>query len=1447
MQVSFYQKRSSERSISFTNKLKRGALVALAMGSIASLTWLSIAPTSTKAEDIPTNITPLNNTTAQQIKTGDITLENGTVDTLLFNYGPLNPTADDDQDGLANKDELFTYEKNGKTYLYYKSHPRLADTDGDGYNDKEDSDPLAWNVSARDAIIGQELTYRDDNYINRVLEGKRPLSDQELYKGKNETQGRLEYRLMNREWGPYWEREESFHWDTGFDASLFKFSNKTLPFLKQGTYILAIRGTSDNKDVASDAKLGLGTWPDQATSAVDLAKIINARQDKIKNLTVTGHSLGGYLTQFFAAHSLGLYYGNPKNGFTKNNELYWEPKKFYNTSIKHSYTFNAPKIVAGYLSPTTQEYARLSEIINKELPISNYVVANDSVTAVTGAPKGYIALPNSDQGHSSRSFFEDKFINQPGFSVGKRRGLSGIGYQDPEIMLIEFNKLSHVRFVTTENIELKQERFALSEKALGAVDFSTHVPTNYVIDPAQLTGGRARATYGTTTTFKALGKPVTVTYHYDLVDENNSPVATNTLGKDEQDALKDTQVSTRYDQAYTVPATPLSPNVDFRYEVVDTSALTAIAPKDLTEDKTVNVKLRRIPVLLTTTVKLLQENTGTVLLTHEYQTKPSDTNTIAFDNKLVPEHYNLVPGQDEKLNIKPGSTIELLVRGEPLTISYKYEIVDETGAKLALNSLSEQEKQTFQDFNREGRYQEELTATNKPNLESLSEDYLYELLNPEVLAAIPAEQMTKDQELVIRIKRSEKKVETSLRFVDVNSGTTLDTIKFTTKQSEKDKIVVAKEKIPAHYELVAGEEDKLNLDPGSHTSIKVQGEKLNVTYTFVILNEADEVIATDALTPAEQQAFSTVVKEARYKQAVGAFELMDLNQVSPDYSYELINPNSTEPLPAQDVVENKTIAIKLRRTEHKIATRVEYQDVKTQEILKTLSFTSSPSDKNPIDISGQDLPPMYELVAGEESKLQVTPGSNTTILLQGVPVTLSWHYILLDEAGKTIPQEKLSAKEQAAFQDFTKQVRYKQGLEALSKPNLEEIDEDYSYKLLTPEVFEAISDESVYGDMDFAIRIERKEKKVNTLVKFVDSAGNSLGELKLETKPSEKENISLADKLPAHYVVSDKDQDKLEVKPGSTTTITLVGEPITVKYNYELTDEQGMLIPAEDYSANENKVFTSFSQTGRYKETLNAQTKPDLSAVDEDFKYELQNADALSEIPDNLMLADKEITLKVKRSAVKVVTVVEYRDAQNDQLLNTYQVITKPSEKELIDVSLVPLPESYKLVAGEENKLQVKPGSTTVLKLEKIEVTPEPTPEPDPEPVIPTPDPDLPEPSITIPTTSAPTTATSTTINTSVSEVKPTTSKTGLETTKTVATGTQTTTSETVASTAQLTSSASNTQELVSVKTTTPANSQKHKLAKTGEKSNTSVVTLLLLASLLAVGVAVTLHRRREA
>lgn len=341
---------------------------------------------------------------AEAISKGYIGLEGGKYDNLIYKNAVLNPDADDDGDGILNKDELYIYKKDGRTYLGYNVHPKLADTDGDGIADNEDKDKLLWNVSARDMAMFMSLVYENDNNIENIL--TKDLPEGALKSNLN--------KMMNNELAPFWSLKKTYHQNNGLDAALFETKNN-LPFLNgEKIQVLAIAGTNVAQagDLKADAALVLGNESNESIATLDLLNSL--RNDKsITNLYITGHSLGGYLTLRATAEAR-----------QKNFEAY-----------RGSYTFNAPRIYTGLFNffggGAMGKASDLTDKMTLNHEITNYVTNNDNVVPKFLQTKHNINIGNSFGAHANSSYFEKRMDNHKDFNFGKRQGMSGVGYIDP--------------------------------------------------------------------------------------------------------------------------------------------------------------------------------------------------------------------------------------------------------------------------------------------------------------------------------------------------------------------------------------------------------------------------------------------------------------------------------------------------------------------------------------------------------------------------------------------------------------------------------------------------------------------------------------------------------------------------------------------------------------------------------------------------------------------------------------------------------------------------------------------------------------------------------------------------------------------------------------------------------------------------------------------------------
>ena len=394
----------------------------------------------------------------EKISKGLITTEDGKIDNFLFGKTPLKANEDSDGDDAQNGSEIYIYEKDGKTYYGYYGHPFLKDTDGDGIPDNDhsdlnkpaDDDNFKWYVTDRDMVMFMKLAYRDDEYIKKVLNRDYKWTNADNIV-KDDSRAKNEYELMHNELSSYWEVDKTYHYDSGLDAVIFK-TKSTFPFLPDGlVHVLAIRGTHGSKDVQNDAVIGLGQDPRQGWEIEEIIKDIGKRED-IKNFYITGHSLGGYLTQraVVKLHRLA----NEENG-NYIDSIAEKYKNFYNNIFKKATTFNAPKINASILNRNLYNKSILSKKLAKQGKIKHYGMSNDRVIGLLYNDKDVLTYIDGGS-HSSNSYFSALLNDDDNFNIGERTGVSGKGKQNPVLKDLKIAEPTdeEVRKIVNENIKI---------------------------------------------------------------------------------------------------------------------------------------------------------------------------------------------------------------------------------------------------------------------------------------------------------------------------------------------------------------------------------------------------------------------------------------------------------------------------------------------------------------------------------------------------------------------------------------------------------------------------------------------------------------------------------------------------------------------------------------------------------------------------------------------------------------------------------------------------------------------------------------------------------------------------------------------------------------------------------------------------------------------------------
>ena len=393
-----------------------------------------------------------------KISKGLITTEDGRIDNLLFGKTPLKANEDKDGDSAKNGSEIYIYEKAGKTYYGYYGHPFLKDTDGDGMPDHDqsnlnkpgDDDNFKWYVTDRDMAMFMKLVYRDDEYIKKVL------NKDYTWKNTDNTvaddpKARNVYELIHNEFSPYWEIDKTYHNASGLDAVLFK-TKSTLPILPDGlVHVLAIRGTKGGADVTNDGVIAAGQDPKQGPEIEEIIKEIGIRED-IKNFYITGHSLGGYLTQRAVVKLNRL--ANEENGYWIDS-VAKKYRNFYNNVFKKATTFNAPKINASRINGDLYKKSILSKQLAKQGKIKHYGMRGDTLVGLLYNDKDVMTYIEGGE-HSSNAYFSAMLNDDDNFNIGERTRVNGKGKEN---LILKNLKIAEptdeqVRKIVNENIKI---------------------------------------------------------------------------------------------------------------------------------------------------------------------------------------------------------------------------------------------------------------------------------------------------------------------------------------------------------------------------------------------------------------------------------------------------------------------------------------------------------------------------------------------------------------------------------------------------------------------------------------------------------------------------------------------------------------------------------------------------------------------------------------------------------------------------------------------------------------------------------------------------------------------------------------------------------------------------------------------------------------------------------
>ena len=860
---------------------------------------------------------------AKQIKAGVIGSEGNKLDSLLLNGPTLSPDAYTDDDYLKDKEELYIYEKGGKKYVGYNSHPMLEDTDGDGIIDSKEKpdEKLKWNVSERDMIMFMELSYRDDNYIDRVLDHKRPLTESELYKKNGDSRPRYEYMMMNKELGPYWERKKSYHTSSGLDAVLYETKSDFL-YLPNGTaQVLAFRGTSDAKDIGADVTLGLGSNPQQGIDAENIMREL-AKDKSITNLYLTGHSLGGYLVQRAMVEAYELAYSDSRVMSPKEQLAY---RNFYNNVLKKGTTFNAPKVVTSLVSGRDFWQKGLdSKKIAKSGKMTHYIVDNDSTIrkGVSNDSDVVINVGRTSGGHSSRSYFEADMINRRSeFISGKRISLDGTGYQDKKITTVKsVEKVGETAVYSKRGDDIiKSITVSMKDPDTGQITKNTleevfkkdGAKSTVVVTPIQPSiryekdTTRAKDESKITVSGTPGTRTITTTYTVNPTDGNliphegkpvikpSTPTVVKVPAKDEVEYLKEGDNVVKKTTTYAVNAstgslTPTEKNEVFKKDGAKSKVVvTPIEPsvryeKDATKAKgEAKITVAGTPGARTVTTTYTVNSTDGSLIPHEGKPviKPSTSTVVK------------VPAKDEVEYLKEGdnvvkktTTYSVNASTGALTPTEKKEIFKQNGAKSKVVVTPLEPSVRYEKDATKAKGEAKITVSGIPGTRTVTTTYTVNPTDgnliphegkPVIKPSTPTVVKVPAKDEVEYLKEGDNIVKKTTTYeVNASTGALTPTVRkdIASPNGVKSKVVTKIIPITTRYEA-----DKTK-DVGANTVTNNGSEGKIVTTTSTLVNETNGTVTDGTPVVSRTEMVPKVVK-------VGAKDKVVETPIEPEVEY----------------------------------------------------------------------------------------------------------------------------------------------------------------------------------------------------------------------------------------------------------------------------------------------------------------------------------------------------------------------------------------------------------------------------------------------------------------------------------------------------------------------------------------------------------------------------------
>ncbi|MEE3928142.1 hypothetical protein V2E24_00940 [Mycoplasmopsis ciconiae] len=724
---------------------------------------------------------PLTFVTAAKIQNGELSMEGDYYDSLFLDKDILDPNKDDDGDGILNKDEIYTYFKDGKQYYGFYSHPRLKDTDGDGIADNLDENPLSWNYSQRDASAFMKLAYRKEDFLYPFFSSdfsddfkNDPVALQIL--PSDEPEMRNAFIDMHDQYSKYWSVVKVYTNNNGFDAVWF--TNKSdYPYLENGNIsVLGIAGTNGGSDLVDDLKILFGAETSQESGAISaLKEILDPKtqldnyikekfltKEQIKEFYITGHSLGGYLTQIAAVEAV------------KNNYK----------SFKYSTTFNGARV------SNRHRYFGESDKLSRSNKSFHYVSDNDNVVSLMGFFQPNIRVGNTNAKHGSASFFENEVVKKF-FVVGDKGIYQAQDYQPNSNIHTVSKQINTITYRSTvSNSDVKSIRLIEKNSLKFIREIEKQVPAGYEIFDSNY---RNQSIDSKVVNIRP--KEQTLTYQFKF---NNQIINTQSVKVHVENPF------------YNLPTLPKTNEANYVY-VVDEEVNSYQRETDLSTSKNIEVVLKKVTIEEANPyniykIRILEKDTNNLVSSLDVQV---DKNLAApnFSDSYLPKGYALENKIDyNRVMSKEMENVFIVSKVNGFLVSYKF--VDENNQIIEVVEKQIKSNQHYEPVS--------IPKLNEPGFKYVTNE------------AIPYFGPVNDNHSVtIKLfKNPISKVATTFNFKNAD-GSIVETL--VVNKDENLDIDRSQVTIPKGYHLIT---PNFSIIKGQINDIYVNKNKYTVTYNF---------------------------------------------------------------------------------------------------------------------------------------------------------------------------------------------------------------------------------------------------------------------------------------------------------------------------------------------------------------------------------------------------------------------------------------------------------------------------------------------------------------------------------------------------------------------------------------------------------------------------------------